>query len=92
MQENNIKERIIGLLEERNYGLTIEEISKFLEISRSTASKYLAVLEAEKKLVVRDIGKAKLHYLSSDYGGNNSYILNKDMSTHQTKQLTKLRE
>ena len=39
---------------------TIEEVSKFLSISRATASKYLLVLEIKGRVVHRDIGKAKL--------------------------------
>ena len=59
----SIKGAIIELLSERSYGLTIEEISRLLNINRTTASKYLFVLNAEGKIFVRDVGKAKLHYL-----------------------------
>jgi response regulator of citrate/malate metabolism len=62
MQNNGIKGDILNLLAEKNYGLTIEEISSFLEINRSTASKYLAVMGAEGTVLVREVGKAKLHY------------------------------
>lgn len=62
MQNNGIKRDILTLLAEKNYGLTIEEISSFLEINRSTASKYLAVMGAEGTISVREVGKAKLHY------------------------------
>jgi predicted transcriptional regulator len=62
---NNINKKILKLLGRRNYGLTIEEISNSLGINRGTASKYLAILEAEKKIIVREVGKAKLHYLGN---------------------------
>ncbi len=62
MSGNNTKSEIINLLTERDYGLTIEEIAVALKTSRTTASKYLAILEAEKKIRVREVGKAKLHY------------------------------
>jgi DNA-binding IclR family transcriptional regulator len=62
MNKNGFRERILFLISEKNYGLTIEEISNDLGINRSTASKYLAVLEAEGKILVRELGKAKLHY------------------------------
>ena len=65
LENNNIKEKILKLLVERDYGLTIEEISNALKISRSTASKYLAVMEAEGKIQMRMVGKAKLHYLKN---------------------------
>ena len=62
MGTNGFRERILVLVSERNYGLTIEEVSTELKMNRATASKYLAVLEAEGKILVREIGKAKLHY------------------------------
>jgi len=58
----NVKSKIIRLLKEKRYGLSISEISENLKIYRATAAKYLAVLEAEKKIEVRVLGKAKLHY------------------------------
>jgi len=60
-----ISERILKLLEKKSYGLTIEEVANSLDINRATASKYLAILNAEKKVIVREVGKAKLHYLGS---------------------------
>lgn len=65
LENNHIKENILKLLVERDYGLTIEEISNALKISRSTASKYLAVMDAEGRIKVRVVGKAKLHYLNN---------------------------
>jgi len=62
MRENNTKKEIFELLAEKNYGLTIEEVANALKTSRSTASKYLAIMEAEGKILVREVGKAKLHY------------------------------
>jgi len=57
-----IGDRILLLLGRNSYGLTIEDVSNRLSINRSTASKYLFALEAKKKIVVRAVGKAKLHY------------------------------
>jgi response regulator of citrate/malate metabolism len=57
-----IGEKIESLISRKSYGLTIEEISEELKINRATASKYLAVLGAQNKILVREIGKAKLHY------------------------------
>jgi len=45
--------------------MTIEEVSKELDISRATASKYLLVLETKNQIKRRDIGKAKLFFLKS---------------------------
>jgi len=58
----SIQEKIVTLISENNYGLTIEEVSNKLHINRGTASKYLAILEAREKILVRELGKAKLHY------------------------------
>ena len=73
MQENSTKQQILELLREKTFGLTIEETSNNLKISRSTGSKYLAILEAEKRVVVRCIGKAKLYYFSEYYPPNGHF-------------------
>ena len=62
-----IKDKILKLLQKQKEGLTITDITKILQIHYSTSSKYLAVLEAEKKVVHRDIGMAKLFKLRDDY-------------------------
>jgi predicted ArsR family transcriptional regulator len=56
-----IKEKILEQILKKKYGLTVEDISKILKINRITASKYLAILEVEGKIDVRNIGKTKLH-------------------------------
>jgi response regulator of citrate/malate metabolism len=61
-EEENM-DKIVKLLSQKTYGLTIKEISSDLEISRITASKYLSVLEVLGKITLREVGKAKLHYL-----------------------------
>ncbi len=65
MKNNNFTEKILDILKKHGYGLTIEEISRFLDINRATASKYLAVLEAGDHVLIREVGKAKLHYIKS---------------------------
>ena len=67
----NIPDKILKLLSQKTYGLTIEEISSELKISRTTASKYLSVLAAIEKIVLREVGKAKLHYLKKYFGDKN---------------------
>lgn len=61
-----IKKRIFRLLRKRREGLTITDVTKVLNIHYSTSSKYLAVLEAEGKIVRRDIGMAKLFKVRGD--------------------------
>ncbi len=57
-----IEDRIIKCLKKQS--MTIEEVSRELEISRATASKYLLVLETKRAVKLRPIGKAKLFSLS----------------------------
>ena len=57
-----MKRKILDFLGKEKY-LTIEEISKKLDINRSTASKYLAVLEATGHVKYRNVGKAKLFWV-----------------------------
>ncbi|UCC91729.1 MAG: hypothetical protein JSV39_00435, partial [Candidatus Aenigmatarchaeota archaeon] len=62
MVGGGLREKIIRLLSKHDYGLTIEDVARPLEINRMTASKYLAILEATRQIAVREVGKAKLHY------------------------------
>ena len=59
---DDLKKSIIELLSRNRYGLTIEDVARSLNINRATASKYLLALEAEKFIVSRNVGAAKLHY------------------------------
>jgi predicted transcriptional regulator len=59
-----VKDRIFRLLKGNKDGLTITETSKILKIHYITASKYLAVLEAEGKISRRNVGMAKLFRVS----------------------------
>lgn len=54
-----ISSRILAVLQKHN-GLTISDVSRILGIHYTTASKYLAVMEAEQKVTHRRIGMAKL--------------------------------
>jgi len=61
MQSDRIRERILALLsgEDARY-LNIESIAEAVGISRPTASKYLAVLEAEGIVRYYHVGNAKV--------------------------------
>ncbi len=65
MTKDDIKENIMKILTERTFGLTIEDISKIVDVNRATASKYLLVLSAEGRILSRTVGKAKVHYLKT---------------------------
>jgi predicted transcriptional regulator len=69
LREQETRNRILNLIRENGDGLTISDISRVLEIHYTTASKYLAVLEAEKRVVHRGIGMAKLFRLNNGDGG-----------------------
>lgn len=60
MDLSSIESNIIRVLL-KNPDMTIKQIADSLHIHRTTASKYLAVLEASGLLEHRDIGKAKLY-------------------------------
>ena len=53
-----IEENILKCLKKQD--MTIEEVSKKININRSTASKYLLVLETKGFIKCREIGKANL--------------------------------
>ena len=59
-----LREKITIALKEKD-GLTITDISKLLDIHPSTASKYLAVMEAEGTVSRRLIGMAKVYKVNS---------------------------
>ena len=62
MVKKDIEDKILELLVEMSIGLAIEDVAKLLKINRGTASKYLSILEAKQLIIVRELGKAKLHY------------------------------
>jgi predicted ArsR family transcriptional regulator len=68
--KHSIKQEILELLKNSD-GLTISEVSRKLSISYTTASKYLAVLLAEGKVKVRELGMAKLFKVSENYEKKN---------------------
>jgi len=60
MIETKIQEKIIFVLSNE---CTINDVAKEIGINRITASKYLAVMEAEGTIKHRNIGTAKLFSL-----------------------------
>ena len=54
-----LKNRILSSLKASD-GLTIREVAERLGIHHVTASKYLAVLDAEKRVLCKQIGMAKV--------------------------------
>ncbi len=64
MNENHYQ-NIIGLLKDAQKGLTIEEISKNLNLSRITTTKYLNSLFVSGQVNMRKAGPAKVYTLST---------------------------
>ncbi len=63
------KEIVVDALKKNVMGLTIVELSSLLKISRNTVSIVLAELKGEGVIIIRPVGKAKLHYWK---GGKNA--------------------
>ncbi len=59
-REDRTRKLILSALKENQDGLTITDMAKLLDIHYTTASKYLAVMEAQNIVVRRDIGMAKV--------------------------------
>ena len=60
--DNNWKEQISEILRQHPYGLSIKDLSEKTGVSRITISLALAELKGEKKIQVRRVAAAKLHY------------------------------
>jgi DNA-binding IclR family transcriptional regulator len=65
----DVKGRVLELLKQAYpLDLPIKEMARRLGISRTTASKYVAVLEAEGRIECRVVGRAELYRLKQDSG------------------------
>lgn len=62
----HIERIIFDVLKKSDISLTINEVAEKANTHRTTASKYLAVLEAKGVLKCRNVGKAKLYSLSEE--------------------------
>jgi response regulator of citrate/malate metabolism len=58
----DIPRNILKLISEKPCGLTIQDIANELKINRTTARVYLTLFIGQEKILVRELGKAKLHY------------------------------
>ena len=61
---SKISSQIIKLLKANKDGLTIKKISQKLGIYRSTASKYLLILERDGVVNSKKVGPAKIYFIS----------------------------
>ena len=68
MPKTSTRDKIIVLLKKHPQGLTIIEIGELLGISRITIAKYVYGLVIEGIIRQREVGPAKLCYLSDKHG------------------------
>jgi len=55
-------EKIVETLKKHPEGLMIKEISELTKLSRITVIKYVHYLIGQQKVIVRNVGRAKLVY------------------------------
>ena len=68
MKENHITERVIEILSKHPEGLTATDLAKLLGIHRHTVTKYLYQLIGSEDIYQRQVGPAKLYYISKKGG------------------------
>ena len=68
-KSNGIREKIIKILKKHPEGLTTNEISEIIGMSRHSLAKYIYQLLGEGKIFQREIGTAKLCYLKGKKHG-----------------------
>jgi predicted transcriptional regulator len=86
-QKRDFYKEILDHLLINQSGLTITDIANDLNTSRITASKYIEILKAEKKVVSKKIGAYKLYY-----SAERSLIPKKVMLAYYTGLLTSLKK
>ncbi|MDD1694687.1 MAG: PAS domain S-box protein [Methanoregula sp.] len=79
MGQESEQERIRDLLKDNPKGLTIEEVSKKLSLNRATAAKYLNSLMISGQAELRELGRAKIYYLSQRLPLTNLLSLSSDL-------------
>ncbi len=72
------KEKIIRILKENPRGLTVQEMSKQLDINRNSVAKYLDILTATGYVGMKTIGPAKVYYAEKKVPINAIMNLTKD--------------
>ncbi|MHA1300441.1 MAG: winged helix-turn-helix domain-containing protein [Candidatus Helarchaeota archaeon] len=58
--KRNIRADILNLIKKHKYGLNVSQIAEKLNLSRNTVKKYLATLEQERLILVKQAGQSKL--------------------------------
>jgi hypothetical protein len=71
-KKRDIRNEIVNLLNNSDYGLNISQIAEKLDISRYTTRSYLGILEKEKRIDVKEVGRSKLIYIKQAMRGTKS--------------------
>jgi PAS domain S-box-containing protein len=79
MEQESEQDRIRDLLRDNPKGLTIEEVSKKLLLNRATAAKYLNSMMISGQAELRELGRAKVFYLSQRLPLTNLLSLSSDL-------------
>lgn len=69
MIKEDLKARIMKILERHQEGITILDISKILGVNRNTVTKYIYELSGAGMITQRKVGTAKLCFLAKKEGG-----------------------
>jgi len=67
MTENDVRERMVDLLEAHREGMTILSIAAALKVNRNTVTKYIYELSGAGIIAQRQIGSAKLCFLAKPH-------------------------
>jgi len=85
--EESELEKIRGLLSQNPRGLTIEEVSQLLPMSRPSAAKYLNVMVAQGQAAMRQYGRAKVYSLCERVPFTHMISLSSDLIIVMDKNL-----
>ena len=78
--KETIRNDILALLRKSKYGRNISQISEELNLSRNTVKRYIEILEHDKLIEIKEIGRSRIAYFKSNYSdqiarGYVSYIM-----------------
>lgn len=65
--KENLEEEILNYLKNAKVGATASELSRQLDINRMTAVKYLEVMRATGLVNYKNVGMAKVYYVSTEF-------------------------
>ena len=65
--KENIRNDILALLRKSNYGRNISQISEKLNLSRNTVKRYIKILEHDRLIEIKEIGRSRIAYYKSNY-------------------------